>query len=148
MFAPKNILVPTDFSEYSDRALMAARDIALPFHARVYLLHVIDEGFQRCITDYCPSDALIREIEREETTGLREKLEKKVEMVGDNVEISLDIRKGVPYEEILKEQKEKGVDLIVLASHGRTGLLRHLIGSVAEKVMRSAPCPVLMIRAI
>ena len=60
------------------------------------------------------------------------------------LDIAFDIKTGVPYEEILKEQQEKKADLIVIASHGRTGLLHHL-GSVADKVMRSAKCPVLLV---
>ena len=63
-----------------------------------------------------------------------------------SIEIIADIRKGVLYEEILRDQQEKKIDLIVIASHGKTGLLSHLIGSVAERVVRSAKCPVLLVR--
>jgi nucleotide-binding universal stress UspA family protein len=63
-----------------------------------------------------------------------------------DVHIISEVQEGVPYEEIVKEQKAKKVDLIVIASHGRTGLLSHLIGSVAEKVARSATCLVLLVR--
>ena len=57
---------------------------------------------------------------------------------------SSDVRRGVPYEEILKEAEEKGVDLIVIASLGRTGLAKYLIGSVARNVLKRAKCPVLL----
>jgi nucleotide-binding universal stress UspA family protein len=60
--------------------------------------------------------------------------------------VVFDVRSGIPYEEILKEQQERKADLIVIASHGRTGLLKSLIGSVAERVMREAKCPVLLVR--
>jgi universal stress protein A len=63
-----------------------------------------------------------------------------------DVEVVSDVRKGTPYEEILKEQQSKKMDLIVIASHGKTGLLSHLIGSVAEKVARGAKCPVMLVR--
>jgi nucleotide-binding universal stress UspA family protein len=64
-----------------------------------------------------------------------------------DVEVVSDVKKGTPLEEILKEQQSKKMDLIVIASHGKTGLLSHLIGSVAEKVARGAKCPVLLLRS-
>ena len=60
MFSPKNILVPTDFSEASDRALNQALDIAEQFHSRIYLLHVITESLQRCGEDYCLDESIIK----------------------------------------------------------------------------------------
>ena len=60
--------------------------------------------------------------------------------------ISFDVKAGVPYEEILKEQEEKDADLIVIASHGKTGILKHMTGSVADKVVHHARCPVLLVR--
>jgi len=60
--------------------------------------------------------------------------------------VTFDVKSGTPYEEILKEQQERKADLIVIASHGRTGILKSFIGSVAERVMREAKCPVLLVR--
>jgi nucleotide-binding universal stress UspA family protein len=62
------------------------------------------------------------------------------------IDVTFDVTSGVPFEEILKEQQERKADLIVIASHGRTGIIKSLIGSVAEKVMREAKCPVLLVR--
>ena len=62
------------------------------------------------------------------------------------IDVAFDVKSGTPYEEILKEQQERKADLIVIASHGRTGILKSLIGSVAERVMREAKCPVLLVR--
>ena len=62
------------------------------------------------------------------------------------IDVSCDVRSGSPYEEILKEQQERKADLIVIASHGRTGILKSLIGTVAERVMREAKCAVLLVR--
>jgi nucleotide-binding universal stress UspA family protein len=62
------------------------------------------------------------------------------------VKVIPDVRNGVPHEEILIEAAERGIDLIVIASHGKTGLKKYFIGSVAEKVMKEAKCPVLLIR--
>jgi nucleotide-binding universal stress UspA family protein len=56
------------------------------------------------------------------------------------------VKKGTPYEEILKDQMEKNIDLIVIASHGTTGLLNYFMGSVADKVTKGAKCPVLLLR--
>ncbi|MGD0209859.1 MAG: universal stress protein [Desulfomonilia bacterium] len=63
------------------------------------------------------------------------------------VDISFEIGKGVPAEVILDEQMKNGIGLIVIASHGKIGILRHLIGSVTDKVVRAAKCPVMVIRA-
>lgn len=60
------------------------------------------------------------------------------------VDLTADVRKGIPSEEILKEEQEKGVDLIVIASLGQTGLSKYLIGSIARKVLKGAKCPVLL----
>jgi universal stress protein A len=62
------------------------------------------------------------------------------------IDVAFDVKSGSPYEEILREQQERKADLIVIASHGRTGILKSLIGTVAERVMREAKCPVLLIR--
>ncbi len=148
MFAPKNILVPTDFSEYSDEALREAADIAQKFDSKIYLLHVYDEGLHQCVADYCLSAEIMGQIESEAMKTSRERMDKEVQALAKEkkVDIVFDIKKGFPYETILQEQQEKGVDLIVIASHGMTGLLKQLIGSVAEKVLRSAKCPVLLVK--
>jgi nucleotide-binding universal stress UspA family protein len=76
---------------------------------------------------------------------LREAIDKN-QHVG-NIKVILNVRRGHPYEEILKEVSEREIDLIVIASHGKTGLRQYFIGSVAEKVMKEAKCPVLLIRS-
>ena len=62
-----------------------------------------------------------------------------------DIQVVFDVKKGDTYETILKEQKDKGIDLIVIASHGKKGLIKHL-GSVADKVLRDAKCPVLLVK--
>jgi universal stress protein A len=145
MFAPKSILVPTDFSEYADRALKEAVDIAVQNKSRIYLFHVVDK-LQPCVVDYCIKDEVLMAVEKESIRVSQEKMQKEVARIAkeQQLDIVFDIKTGVPYEEILKEQQDKKADLIVIASHGRTGLL-HLLGSVADKVMRSAKCPVLLV---
>jgi len=149
MFAPKNILVPTDFSKFSDEALKEAADIAVQFKSKIYLLHVYNEGISQCVADYCLPDETVALIENDAFQTAKERMEKEVKAIEDDkkVDIVFDIIKGFPYETILNEQKRQGIDLVVIASHGRTGMLHNLIGSVAEKVVRSATCPVLLIKA-
>lgn len=149
MFAPKSILVPSDFSEFSDRALQKAADLAKEYKSRIYLLHVIDEGLQQCVADYCLSDEVIKRMEADERAASQRLLEQQVSRVPDSagLDISFDIRKGHPAEEILKDQQEKNPGLIVIASHGRTGLLHNLLGGTADKVLRRAGCPVLLVRS-
>ena len=147
MFTPKSILVPTDFSEFSDRAVRQAVDIAEQHNAKIYLLHVVDK-LQQCAIDYCiPLETMMKvqsDSEKEAAKKMREEAEKILKT--KNIDLVFDVKAGIPYEEILKEQQERKADLIVIASHGRTGLLRTLIGSVAERVMREAKCPVLLVR--
>jgi universal stress protein A len=147
MFGPKSILVPTDFSEFSDKALAAAQDIAKKFNSKIYLLHVVDEGLHVCADEYCVDPAVVKSLKVNSLKGAREKMQAEFSRISrKGVNAECDVRQGTPYEEILKEQKKKKVDLIVMGSHGRTGFLKHLIGSVAERVSRTASCPVLLIR--
>jgi nucleotide-binding universal stress UspA family protein len=127
----RTILVPTDFSEYSDMALQKAIDIALQQNARIYLLHVERLTEKRTVDS---PEILIRA-----------QIGKFAEV--NMVEIIPAIRKGSPYEEILKEQVEKGIDLIVIGSHGKKRLRHHLTENVATKIAKKVPCSVLLIGA-
>jgi nucleotide-binding universal stress UspA family protein len=150
MFVPKRILVPTDFSNYASYALKHAVDIAKQYQAEIHLLHVIDEIIRQCLVDYCLSDAVMEQIAKESVKTSTEKLQQEALRVTDTnpgVEISYNVRQGVPYEEIMNEQAEKKIDLIVIASHGKTGSLKHLIGSVAEKVLKVAKSQVLLVKS-
>ena len=148
MFAPKKILVPTDFSKYSDAALKKAIDMAGRHDAKIYLLHVIDKGLQDCAIDYCLDFKVIEAIKKNSLIEAKTKLKKEVDEIArkKKVKITFDIKRGFPAESILSEQKAKKIDLIVIASHGRTGLLKQMIGSVADKVVKGASCPVMVIK--
>jgi nucleotide-binding universal stress UspA family protein len=150
MFAPKKILVPTDFSAYSDNALKQAIDIAIQNKAKIYLLHVIDDGFQQCSVDYCLNEGTVQGILKDSIKNAKDKLQQEAKKVTDDnsgIEIVYDARRGIPYEEILKEQEEKGIDLIVIASHGKTGILKNLLGGVVDKIMKRSKCQVLLVRS-
>ena len=146
MFAPKSILVPTDFSGYSDKALKEAVDIAVQNKSKIYLLHVIDEIAQ-CSVDYCLDTAVVMQLEDQSRKFAEEKLQKEVAAIGasKDIEIVFDIKKGDAAEVIVGEQKDKGIDLIVIASHGKKGILTRL-GSVSERVLREAKGPVMLVK--
>jgi universal stress protein A len=149
MFAPKKILVPTDFSDYSDNALKQAIDIARQNKAKIYLFHVIDDGFQQCAVDYCLDEGSVQKIYKDSIKNAKDKLQQEVKKITDkhsSIEIVYDTRRGIPYEEILKEQEEKGIDLIVIASHGKTGILKNLLGGVVDKIIKRAKCQILLVR--
>jgi nucleotide-binding universal stress UspA family protein len=136
------ILVPTDGSEGSAEAIEEAVELAATTGATVHGLFVIDTR------DYSAlSETQWLAVEDE----LRAAGESALETVIDRaaaagVDAETTIERGVPHEEILGYADEAGADLVVMGTHGRTGLGRFLIGSVAEKVIRSADVPVLVIR--
>lgn len=147
MLMPTRILVPTDFSEHSDRALEQALDIAKQYHAKVFLLHVIhDEMHHSVAFDFGLSEEVWRQINDRHLAETKEKLRKQLDKFpqAKEVEVVANVRQGVSYDEILKEGKEKEIDLIVIASLGRTGIAKYLIGGVARNVLRGSKCPVLL----
>jgi nucleotide-binding universal stress UspA family protein len=147
MFAPKSILVPTDFSEFSDRAIKQAVDIAEQNNAKIYLIHVVDQ-LQQCAIDYCIPLEVMQKVQSDSEKEAVKKMQDEAKKIlqSSKIEVIADVKSGTPYEAILKEQQDRKADLIVIASHGRTGILKSLIGSVAERVMREAKCPVLLVR--
>lgn len=117
MFAPKRILVPTDFSDSSDEALRQALELAKQYNAKVYLLHVA-EPITQCVGDYCLDASAVKQAEDAEILQAKEKMQKELKKYSEfqEIEVITDIREGKPFEEILREQEEKGVDLIVMPS--------------------------------
>lgn len=145
MLVPTKILVPTDFSEYSDRALEQALDIARQYGAKVYVLHVLLEELYR-FEDLSNIADVWQRMEENRFATVRENLQKQLDKFPQAklVEVTTNIRRGIPYDEILKEGKEQGIDLIVIASLGRTGIAKYFIGSVARNVLKGSKCPVLL----
>ena len=138
----KTILFPTDFSEFNEAALEFASRLAAESQATLYIVHADDMEQVAAVmfdTGYpFPGD---QETRRE----LHEKLEKVVPTL-PGVKYQHSYLRGTATGEIVKFADEHGVDLIVMASHGRTGLRRLLMGSTAENVLRQAPCPVLIVK--
>lgn len=140
----QKILCPVDYSNCSMSALTYATELALKDSARLYLLYVKDER----VSDYggLKFDAEFNHT-AETVTGMEQKLRSSIpEEIRCSINVEILIRAGVPFEEILKVARDNVTDLIVMGTHGRTGITHMVIGSVAEKVIRNAPCPVLCIR--
>jgi universal stress protein A len=149
MFKPTRILVPTDFSHPSDKALGEALDIAKQYKARVHLLHVIPQELDyMCSVDYCVDASAMEGLREKVLPGAEESLRKQTEKfpLSREVTIVTEVRKGHPAEEILKAQEEKEADLIVMAPVGRTGLAQFPVGNVTSNIVRSARCQVLLVR--
>lgn len=146
MFKPSRILVPTDMSEYSDRAIRNALDIAGQYKAEVFLLHVVQDPVQQCSIDYCISEDLWARVQEQMfdsvRKGIRAQLAKFPSI--DPASITTDVKTGIPYQEILNEAEERDIDLIVISSHGSSVLGKYMMGSVARHVLLGAKCPVLL----
>ena len=101
-----------------------------------------------CTVDYCLDQQTIDALDKKSIKSSEDMAQKQINRVATQKMLKLSpmFKKGTPYEEILKEQEDKKIDLIVIATHGRTGLISHLLGSVAEKVARHAKCPVFLVR--
>lgn len=140
----KNILCPIDYSVYSEKALTYAIEFAEKYGARLYLIHVLDIRIYD-IND--PDLYNVNVVDKETLDTLRERLLRCIsEETKGKISVEAIVVQGVPFAEIIKVSKEYMIDLIVLGTHGRTGLSHAIMGSVAEKVVRKAPCPVLTIR--
>jgi len=145
MLKPTKILVPTDFSEYSDRALRQALDIARQYGATVYILHVLREEMYHFEELGNIADAW-QIMEDSRLARARENLQKQLGKFpqAKEVEVIADIRRGLHYEAILEEASQRAIDLIVIASLGQSGIAKYLIGSVARNVLKGSKCPVLL----
>lgn len=148
MFEPKKILVPIDFSEYSAKAVERAIDIAKQNDAEVILLHVITQDVKTCYMDYCLTEDEVKQFEMRMIEGAKDRLQKEPAKfpLASEVKISTEVRTGVPYEEILKFELLNGVDLIVIASQGRSAIAKYFLGSVSSHVLKEAKCEVLLVK--
>lgn len=144
-FKLKKILVPTDFSEFSDKALNYAVAFAEQFGARLILLHVVEPAVYP--ENYMMVPQTFDDLNQNLINAAKERLAKVVlERISQRFEAESEIRLGRPYTEIVDAAKSKNVDLIIIGTHGYTGLKHVVLGSTAERVVRYAPCPVLTVR--
>jgi nucleotide-binding universal stress UspA family protein len=140
--AVRRVLAPVDFSEASDVAVRHAREIALTYGAEIDLLHVVEEPFYPSAYGYEPTAFPTGEVLENVETQLGNMAR---EMIGYE-HAMIEARTGDPAGEILDYTDANEIDLIVIATHGRTGLDRVLMGSVAERVLRRAPTPVFLVK--
>ncbi len=139
----KTILFPTDFTEASVKVLPYATYLADKLGAKLMVLFVVEE-LSKYANFYVPHSALDN-LEAELMESARKKMESFVEDYFEGFPVETMIRRGDVPEEIIKVAEEKGIDLIVMGTHGRKGLEKVLLGSVAERVVKGAPCPVMTV---
>lgn len=143
MLALRKILVPVDFTESSDRALDYALELAQPFEASIYVMHAYEVpvyGF--------PDGAFIAngDVAARISTAAQKALDALVNGRKDKgVQLQAILRTGVAWEETNLVADELNADLIVISTHGRRGLARALLGSVAENIIRTTTRPVLVV---
>jgi len=160
----QKIFVPMDFSDHSQQALRWGADLAEKYGAQILLLHVLpkaveevfaeastwedippyyDEGMNRSYHPHYKEPIIIDLVDRAQT----QLDDLACKELNERVPRQAKVAVGKPPDEILRVAHEEGADLIVMGTHGRTGLRHVLLGSVAEAVVRTAPCPVFTIRA-
>lgn len=146
MLQPTKILVATDFSEYSDRALRQALDIAKHYKAKIFLLHVLHGGTYNLGKGFVFDQEVEKQIEDDRLACAKERLQNQLDSFPEAKELEVDtnIREGIPYEEILEEAKDQKIDMIVIAHLGQSGNAQYLMGSVARNVLKGSKCPVLL----
>ncbi len=141
----QKILIATDFSDCSEEACAYALDLARKFDASLLVLHVINEpvDLRGFYVPHISFDQLEKEIAEGAATMLETFCKENLQ---DFNRYSSLVVSGVPYEEINRIAQEQSFDLVVIGTHGRSGLDHLIFGSTAERVVRSAPCPVLTTR--
>jgi len=141
MLPIKNILYPTDFSDRSEKAFQLACALARDYEARLIILHVAEPPA------FITHGEMARALDHMD--GYKEELKDKLRELQApdcTVVVARSLQQGDPAAEILRSAEETNADLIVMGTHGRTGLRRLLMGSVAEQVVRRAGCPVLTVK--
>jgi len=143
----KKILVPTDFSEDSERAAVYAVELARRYGANeVHCIHVSDIPADLLATSAYymtgPSEQFVEQVRQEGRKSLEAFAQKNFK----DVHVKTAFLEGRPFVEIVRYARENQIDLIIISTHGRGGIKHAIFGSVAEKVVRKAPCPVLVLK--
>jgi nucleotide-binding universal stress UspA family protein len=149
MIAIKTILLPTDGSECSIKAMAYALSFARQYGGKVVALHVVDRRWEE------QTRLAFAEVGQDLTQKIRdgyaEEARRILQEVADagakaGVPVETRMATGIPFDDIVRIGRELPADLIIMGTHGRTGVSHLLLGSVAERVVRRAPCPVLTVR--
>ncbi|HVM96691.1 MAG TPA: universal stress protein [Candidatus Acidoferrales bacterium] len=145
--AIKRILIPVDFSDDSLNALAYARDFALASAAELVVLHVIEPVYYASPTDlYATSPNLALLLDEQRKAGKAELERIAADLQKKHHRVRTLLKTGSPAQVIVDTAKSIKADLVVVSTHGRTGFAHIVMGSVAEKVVRGAGCPVLTVR--
>lgn len=147
METPKKILVPTDFSRKADKTLNYALMLAEQFKAEINLVHIVTD-LNPYAGDYSLTPAMVKEYRTKSLESAKEKISKVIEKKPEakNVKITTEVRLGNPSQEILNDAEKKKVDLIVIATRGKSAIIHQVMGSVAERILRGAKCPIVLLR--
>lgn len=141
----KKVLVPIDFSDYSKSALRYAVNFAKSFNAEILLIYVVEPIIYP--PDFSMGQIAMPTINTDWDNRAKEELDKLAKNeITNNGNVKTIIKTGKPFAEIIETAKEEDIDLIIIATHGHSGVEYILFGSTAEKVVRKAPCPVLTLR--
>jgi nucleotide-binding universal stress UspA family protein len=142
----KHIMCPIDFSENSEHALLYAATLAKSYEATLHLIHVVQPSMTSVTGDpYIPEFSA--ELMQEISAAAKQRLEDiAAPLKAEIPQVVIQMCTGAPFVEIIEAARTQDIDLIVMGTHGRTGLVHMMIGSVAEKVVRKAPCPVLTVK--
>lgn len=141
----KKILVPIDFSDYSKNALKYSVNFAKRFSAEMYLVYVIEPMIYPA--DFSMGQIAVPTGDVDMTERAKEELSNLAKTEIDaSIRTEILIKSGKPFVEIIETASDLDIDLIIIATHGHTGVEHLLFGSTAEKVVRKAPCPVLTLR--
>ena len=141
----KNMLVPVDGSKLAESAFIYAKELAGRLGTNVTILHVVDPRESETLPMHRAYVSHSAEILKRRVSDIQKKLGKK--QGGEGPHVSGEVVVGHAAEEILRYTSERGADLIVMSTHGRTGMWRWVLGSVADKVLRASSVPVLLVRS-
>ncbi|WP_437185164.1 universal stress protein [Planctomicrobium sp. SH668] len=147
MIQLKKILIPTDFSDFSLCAMRYGCEFASRFDSEIHVLNVVEDVYPLVADpgttfpsgDFYPND--LANIARETIQKFPAS-----DLGADQTKVVRQVRIGVPFLEIVRYARDLEIDLIVIGTHGRSGLAHVLMGSTAEKIVRKSPCPVLTVR--
>lgn len=143
-FKLRKILVPVDFSPNCQESILYARHFAEQFGAEICLLHVVEPVVVTSDFGYLP--VLPNDLEEQRLEGAGKELRALAKSLGAGVPVESMVRLGRAWKEITDAARTIPADLLIVSTHGYTGIQHALLGSVAEKIVRHAPCPVLVVR--
>ena len=147
MIQLKRILIPTDFSKFSEPAMQYGLAIAARFDAEVHLLHIVPDPAM-LVPEAAAFSIESMQAQSDQLTEEALKALAKLPNDGwsDSKPVVREVRIGAAFIEIIEYARETDIDLIVIGTHGRSGLMHVLMGSVAERIVRKSPCPVLTVK--